>query len=673
MQNKWFTTLIGSRLFVLALFALVAFVAYYSSLNSSFHLDDARYITENRDIMVKKLTYPALKKAALTGSTGLRSVSNLSFAYNYYFSRLNPTDYHVVNTLIHIFNAFLIYLILRAILGFSSADKEKKGVILMSAFFTALLWLCHPLNSHTVILISNRTTLLMTMFFLLAFYCYIKWYDDENIVYLALTGALFMLSMLSNQSGIMLLLVLLLYDLVFVKKGDIKRISNEGKLKAVVVFLLFIVIILLYKGQIAASIKSGYANLDFTMFERVLTQPRMIFAYLSLLLLPLPGRLSYTHDIVKSTSLFSPVTTLIALVALIIVLFTAFRCMKKAPYLSFAILWFFLTIAIESSILPLELLNEHRMYLPGIFLIGVAVDYIVRHFCARRGVVVILSLSVLSVTFIFLTSVRGKVWKDELTLWGDTAAKYPDDPRARYGLGHEYFHRGDLAKTEFEAVEQYKKAIVEFRRSLMSAPEDSESYYHIAMSFKKMKKYELAVENFERVVAGNKRDGDFFFNSLNDLGDIYMTLGKHVKAQKVIERLIGHDPSSGKLFYKLGRAFQGQGKYASAIKEYNSALDKGYLTAMTYVEAVRCMLIIGDTKGADYFYSKHKRILFKLCIGDFIMARKAEFKGDIPKSVKMYKSYLSCKNSKKSFSSIERFDPYPEEAKQRLKILTTAK
>jgi hypothetical protein len=48
--------------------------------------------------------------------------------------------------------------------------------------------------------------------------------------------------------------------------------------------------------------------------------------------------------------------------------------MKKSPYLSFAILWFFITISVESSILPLEMAYEHRMYLPCIFLIGAFVQ-----------------------------------------------------------------------------------------------------------------------------------------------------------------------------------------------------------------------------------------------------------------------------------------------------------
>ena len=106
----------------------------------------------------------------------------------------------------------------------------------------------------------------------------------------------------------------------------------------------------------------------FTPFERLLTQPGVLLFYLSLLLYPSPARLSIDHSFPLSTSLLQPWTTLPAILAVAGLIVLGIASRKRWPLLSLAILFYFINHAVESSFIPLELVFEHRNYLPSFFL-----------------------------------------------------------------------------------------------------------------------------------------------------------------------------------------------------------------------------------------------------------------------------------------------------------------
>ena len=118
---------------------------------------------------------------------------------------------------------------------------------------------------------------------------------------------------------------------------------------------------------------SGYAYRDFNLVERLLTEGRVVVWYMSLLLWPDPARMSMEHDFEISTSLFSPLTTLPSLLLIAALIFLAIRFRRRFPVITYGIVWFFLNLVIESTIIPLELVFEHRLYLPSMgFYLSVA-------------------------------------------------------------------------------------------------------------------------------------------------------------------------------------------------------------------------------------------------------------------------------------------------------------
>ncbi len=112
----------------------------------------------------------------------------------------------------------------------------------------------------------------------------------------------------------------------------------------------------------------SYEFRDFTMTQRLLTQPRVVLDYLGLFALPLPGRLNLDHQVAVSRSILDPAATLPALLAVAGLLVAALTLARRRRLLAFAILWFLGNLAIESSVIALELMFEHRAYLPTMFI-----------------------------------------------------------------------------------------------------------------------------------------------------------------------------------------------------------------------------------------------------------------------------------------------------------------
>ena len=116
------------------------------------------------------------------------------------------------------------------------------------------------------------------------------------------------------------------------------------------------------------SFLGGYQKRVFTLEQRLLTEPRVIWFYLSLLFYPIPSRLSLVHDFAISQSLLEPVTTLISVLAIVALLLGATVYARRWPLIAFCVIFFFLNHLIESTILPLELVFEHRNYIPSMLL-----------------------------------------------------------------------------------------------------------------------------------------------------------------------------------------------------------------------------------------------------------------------------------------------------------------
>ncbi|UCF89837.1 MAG: hypothetical protein JSW39_16185, partial [Desulfobacterales bacterium] len=137
------------ELLLLAGLALIVFLIYAQTLTGPFVFDDKSNIRDNPHIRLTRISWKALQTAARESSERNRPVANVSFALNYYFNHYNVVGYHLVNILIHITNGILLYLLTQATLR-TPALHARYTRVKWVPFFTAGIWMVHPLQTQSV-------------------------------------------------------------------------------------------------------------------------------------------------------------------------------------------------------------------------------------------------------------------------------------------------------------------------------------------------------------------------------------------------------------------------------------------------------------------------------------------------------------------------------------------
>jgi protein O-mannosyl-transferase len=437
---------------------LVAF-AYGNSFHASWHFDDYDNITQNSRIRIHDLSLKSLWDAALPPSEFKgrfqRPVSRLSFALNWYFGKESVVGYHVVNSAIHLTTSFILYLTMLRLLRSpnvgSGYPRDGHPAIALPA---AALWAVHPIQIQAVTYVVQRMTSLAAMFCVLAIYLFLVGRSQTSGFHRAFSygGCLlaFVLAIGAKENAFMLPLSLFLVEIVFFRDG------RDPSVKRSFAFAFLIAGLLALLGSLAfswADLSSHFKHYDlrpFTPFQRLLTQPRILLLYLSQILFPLPSRFSVVHDIDPSVSLLEPPTTALAGLGILILAFVSIKNIRKWPLLAFSILFFLLNHLPESSILPLELVFEHRNYLPSLFLFlplaAAAFRVLARYRGSSRAVplLMVTALAALLVALGTSTHWRNRDWRTERSLWEDATSKAPLSARPYHNLAWAYYHRNGM-------------------------------------------------------------------------------------------------------------------------------------------------------------------------------------------------------------------------------------
>jgi len=590
---------------VLMLLAAVAITIYINTLSAPFVFDDPHNIVENPHIRLTKLSVGGIVDAA-THQTR-RPVASLTFALNYYFHGYDVAGYHVVNIAIHILTGFLMFLVVRRTLGLMHHEKQD-----MVAALAALVWIVNPVHTQSVTYIVQRMAALATLFFLLALYLYIKGRLRQKAgqpmapLFFALCGLSGVLAVLSKQIAATLPVFILLYEWYFFQ--DVNGEWFKKRLRWIGAALAIIGIFAgIYLGASPMEkILAMYDTQDFTLGQRLLTEPRVIFLYLSLLFFPHPARLNLDYDFPVSVSLVDPFTTLAALLGLAGLLVLAAVTAKKQRLVSFAVLWFFGNLAIESSFLGLALVFEHRTYLPSVF-VTAALVWAVFEYVRPRPLAVGMLLAV-TVLFGFWTHQRNAVWADEVALWRDVTKKSPDLARPWSNLGmalqiagnseaalHAFQKAISLDPDHMEAhnnsgyilreLGQPGEAIRFFRKALEINSAYADAHYNLGLAFFDLKEMDQAKKAFEQTL----RVAPLYSKAHNNLGVILMQSGDIEAAMAAYQRALDANPRFAQAYGNMGIIAYQQGKVSQAETFFKKALeiDPSYANAKNNLAKVR--------------------------------------------------------------------------------------
>ena len=241
-------------------------------------------------------------------------------------------------------------------------------------------------------------------------------------------------------------------------------------------------------------ISSSYTRVGFTLTQKLLTESRIVVLYIALLFFPHPDRLNLDYDFTLSQSLLTPATTLFSIAILFGMLLFAILTAKKQRLFSFCILWFLGNLAIESSFIPLELVFEHRTYLPSMFFLLLIVIPLFRLFSSQRYILYGIFIVILAI-LPYWTYERNKVWFDELTLWQDCLDKSPNKWRVHNNIGKEYFR-----------IWETDKAIYHYQQALQLKPNFIMSRMNLASALALKKRYQEAIIQLQIIL--NKDPGN---------------------------------------------------------------------------------------------------------------------------------------------------------------------
>lgn len=312
LKNENFHSLAPYLSFIaIILILLVGSISYSNTFHSPFIFDDAHIIVENKGIHVD--SFSATDLAGLKqGIRGNRPVVMLSFALNYYFGGLNPFGYHLINLLIHVLTAIIIYFFLQLTLNLPSLREQYGKYAQTVALLSSLLFVAHPIQTQAVTYIVQRMASMAALFFLSSLYCYAKarltGTGKRQIAYFLGSGLAALLALGSKENSVTLPFFIALYEYYFLSQPKLTR--NRKK-------WLYIMIGLILLGSLLVGVFTGfspvqqlnkiYQRYTFTPGQRTLTQLRIVIFYLGLLIAPLPSRLNLDHHFSISYSLLSPV------------------------------------------------------------------------------------------------------------------------------------------------------------------------------------------------------------------------------------------------------------------------------------------------------------------------------------------------------------------------------
>ena len=421
-------------------------VAYWPGLHGDFLFDDNPHIVNNPLVHVPSVAPSDLWQAWNSSPfsfPGSRPLAMLTFGINHAFSGLDPFAFKATNLALHLLTGALVYVLclrlatLHLTLRGSAANSSRAR---LWAWLAATVWLVHPLNLSPVLLSVQRMTILSTTCVLLGLLAYVVGRrrlaegNRTGFAWVAASPLFAGVGLLAKENAILLPALLLVTEWTLFRFAGLDRLSGRLLkgffwLVVVVPFLALAFYLVQHPGYL------DYAHRPFSLEERLLTQARVLWFYVRLLFAPDIAALGLFHDdFAISRSLVSPWTTLPALLGLGFVAVTAFALRSRVPLFSFAVLFFLVGHAMESSIIPLELVYEHRNYLPmlgPVFALAYLPSVAAASLPISRGVVVALVGAVV-LAFAATTAIRAYEWSGFGRLVLGEVEHHPNSARASF-------------------------------------------------------------------------------------------------------------------------------------------------------------------------------------------------------------------------------------------------
>ena len=556
--------------------ALAALAAYADSLSGAFVFDDFPAIVDNPSLRhlwpLGRVLTPPHGGVTVEG----RPILNLSFAINWALGGSEVAGYHAANLLIHVLAGLALFGVVRRTLG-QPRWRERFGADALGlAFVTAAWWMLHPLQTEAVTYVVQRAESLMGLLYLLTLYCFIRGAEREKPFpgwWAAACGAC-LLGMGTKEVMVSAPVMVLLYDRTFLA-GSFHEAWRRRRGIHLALAATWIPLGLLVAGTGGNRGGTSGPGAGAGFWAYGLTQFHAVARYLGLSVWPHPLVFEYGPSWVSRASEVAPD----ALVVLPLAAGTLYALWKR-PVLGFLGFWFFGILAPTSLVPgPLQMIVEHRMYLPLAAILALVAASAYR-LGGRRALA---GLMVGVVGFGFLTARRNLAYRSELSLWEDTATKRPLNPAAHSGLGMALAAAGRRPEAigEFEEVLRLlpddvaahvalgnllseagrpAEGLEHLATALRLRPDDPEAHQNRGAVLDRMGQTEAAVREYELALRLKPR----FPEAHNDLSDALRRLGRTPAAIQEAETALALRPAYAEARYNLANALAQVGRLPEA-------------------------------------------------------------------------------------------------------------
>ena len=470
---------------ILLAFAVIATTAVYApGITGGWVFDDYPNIVENAAIHItqRHSTLAAWVNSAVSSPSSFlrRPLASLTFSMNWYAGDGDPLPFKITNIAIHLINGVLVFCTLRALLhllglrqgGFqlattaSPSKKAETGALDQAAatrlaLIVSAAWMLLPINLMAVLYVVQRMESLCQIFILAGLWAYLhgRWMmltardsrRDRQGFALTVSGIVLgtVLGLTSKETAVLLPVFAFLAEWLVLRfaratppghlvADGTGKLAHDARLWWTFATTLFVPAVLGFAWLLRAALRpSSWAGRDFTLAQRLLTEPRVLVEYLHWTLLPNPMVLSLYHDeITVSTGLLAPWTTLGAIVVLAALIVLAIWLRNRQPLISLGIGWFFAAQLLTATIIPLELVYEQRMYFASIgVLLAAGTCLLGLRWKITLPVVRGFLVAVALLWFALTTHLRAREWSNPLRLAVAEAGYHPTSERAVYEAG----------------------------------------------------------------------------------------------------------------------------------------------------------------------------------------------------------------------------------------------
>jgi len=571
--------------------AVVAAVAagYGRTLDVPFVFDDLPSIVDDPAVHLLSLDLEGLRRAA-SGFPAGRWLARLSLALDYSLHGLEPAGYHLVNLAWHALASLLAGLVALEVLGrLDPAHGVAPGARARTALVTALLFALHPVQTQAVTYVVQRMTSMGAAFALLACWLWLRARREgaRSAPYLAGAAVAAYLAFACKETYVVLPLLALALEWL-VEPGLGARLRARWR-AALATGLLGLGLAAALGWHYAELLAVEHDRFGIAPGARLLSQGAILLHYLSLLALPLPGRLHLDYYWEPATGLLTPPGTLPALLAVAGLVAGAVALRRRAPLVTFAAAWFLGGLSVEQSILPIDLVFEHRLYLPSFgFFLAAAVGLeraaaALPALATRRHAGWLLAAPLLAALGAG-TVARNETWRDPLALYGDEAGHGPGASRGLTTLGMRLRLSGRL-----------DEAAVVLQRALALEPGNLGARINLANVVRDRGDLAGAERLYREVTELGPDHGPGW----HALGVFLLGQGRAPEARLAFERAYALIPTDAALVNALGVSLARTGDQPGALAAYGEAIRLDPGLPLPWLNRAELRLLAGDQAGAE--------------------------------------------------------------------------